>query len=319
MKRAIRPEDGIIVYLIALGLFEIVGLILSFAVKTRGDAYLFVAYAVPQVFYVATTAVYFSVRKISFSPLPARSDVKPLHYLFAAIVGLGLFFFALLPNHGFSELFRMLGRPLKVTVPSLDTPVNIVFGVLVICLLPAVGEELVFRKVFCDAFTAYGKIPAILLSGVLFGLGHFNLAQTLHQIALGIVLAYIYVKTKNVTLTSVIHFGNNFLALFMTKFTGDAPWENWVVLGVCCAVGAVLLAGGLAYFALKTPRLPTKGRWVLAQEKKTESSETEIVAIYTDGKKFVPTTTETREKPSLYFWIFFGTIALFWLLTAIVG
>ena len=320
MKRAIRPEDGIIVYLIALGLYQIVGMIVNVAVKDKGDAYIFIAYALPQIFYVATAAVYFAVRKISFSPLPARGDVKAIHYVFASVVGLGLFFFALLPNHGWTELFRILGRPLSVTVPKMDTPVNIVFGVLVICLLPAVGEELIFRKVFCDAFAPYGKIPAILFSGVLFGLGHFNLAQTLHQIVLGVVLSYIYVKTKNVTLTSVIHFGNNFLALFTTKFTGEEPWTNWIVLGVCCAVGAVLLAGGLTYFVLKTPRLPTKGKWVSAREKSAqESSETEIVAIYTDGEKFVPTVTEVREKPSLYFWVFFGTIALFWLIAAIVG
>lgn len=317
MKRALRPEDAIIVYAIAFVLSRLIVLILSLVVP-KGDAYIFVSYAVPQVFYIATTAVYLFVTKVSFSPLPNREDVKILHYIFALIVGTGLFFFALLPNHGIGLLFAKLGRTLTVVVPTLDSPVNIFFGVLVICILPAIGEELVFRKLFCDAFAPYGKIPTILLAGVLFGLTHYNLAQTVHQIALGIVLSYLYVKTRNVTLTSMIHFGNNFLALFMTQFTGEAPWSNLTVLGVCFAVGAVALAGGLLYFFLKTPRLPLKGKWVGAMQKE-ESEETEIVAIYTDGKRFSPVKTEVRTKPSVYVIVYFIAVALFWLIAAIVG
>ncbi|MBR1748039.1 MAG: CPBP family intramembrane metalloprotease [Clostridia bacterium] len=321
-KRAIRPEDAVLVYLIGLGLYQITGVILSLAFKQKGDAYLFLAYAMPQIFYIATAAVYFPLLKVRLSVLPAREDVKICHYLFAAITGLGLFFFALLPNHGVTELFAKLGRTLTVNVPSLDTPGNIVLGVLILCVLPAIGEELVFRKVFCDGFSAYGKIPAILLSGVLFGLGHFNLAQTVHQIALGIVLSYLYVKTKNVTLTSLIHFGNNFLALFMTKITGEARWKDLTVLGVCFAVGAVLLVGGLLYFYFRTPKLPRKGKWVGKSDRETEeSSDTEIVAIYSDGERIEASapTVERRQKPSLYVVVFFCAVAVFWLIAAIFG
>ena len=104
----------------------------------------------------------------------------------------------------------------------------------------------------------------------------------------------------------------------MTKFTGEEPWTNLVVLGVSCAIGAVLLVGGLLYFFFKTPRIPLKGKWTSAKEKE-ESSETEIVAIFTDGEKFEPVRTEVREKPSVHAIVFFAVVGVFWLITAIVG
>lgn len=44
----------------------------------------------------------------------------------------------------------------------------------------------------------------------------------------------------------IAHFINNFLALFLERWTeGVANWTNPVVLGVALAIGAILLATGL--------------------------------------------------------------------------
>ena len=91
-----------------------------------------------------------------------------------------------------------------------------------------------------------------------------------------------------------------------------------LLVGAPFAIGALLMVGGLLYFFFKTPRIPLKGKWI-TQGEKTESSETEIVAIYTDGERFEPVTTELRKKPSVYAIIFFAIVAVFWLIAAIVG
>lgn len=312
-KRAIRPEDAVIVYFISLGIYQVIGFILSAVFKTQNNVYIFLAYAIPQIVYITVTFLYFYIAKVSFNPLPEKSRIKPMHYPFAIVVALGLFFFALLPVTGVQILFALLGKTPSVLVPDLSKPVSCVFAAVIMCLLPAVGEELVFRKVFCDAFLSYGKVAAILLSGVIFGLGHLSLAQTVHQIFLGWILAFIYVKTKNVTLTAVIHFINNFLALFLPRFTGEEIWNNYTVLGICCAVGAVVLAGGIIYFIFKTPRL---------RKKTASSSDAVITAIYTEEGKIELTTDEEepeRQKPSIFVIAFFVILTGLWILSAVLS
>lgn len=258
MKRSLRAEDSVITFLLGFVIYQIIGFVLVATMNTESDAYIFLAYAVPQIAYIATILVYVKVCKVEFRLLPQKEDVKPLHYPIVIAIALGLFFFALLPNYGVQRLFALMGKSPTVTLPDLTKPLNIVLGVFVICLLPAIGEELLFRKVFIDGFKRYGAVEAVILSGVLFGLSHLNLAQTVHQIFLGCLLSYIYLKTKNITLTAVIHFINNFLALYLTLFTGDEPWNNLTVLGISFAVGLVILALGLIYIIKKTPKIEKK-------------------------------------------------------------
>ncbi len=105
---------------------------------------------------------------------------------------------------------------------------------------------MMFRKTFCEGMEGNNEWVIIVLGGLFFSLSHLNLAQTVHQFFLGCVLCFLYVRTKNITLTMIAHFINNFLALFLERWTeGVANWTNPVVLGVALAIGAILLATGL--------------------------------------------------------------------------
>lgn len=256
--RAIRPEDPVIIYLVSLLLYAVGGFIIGSAFPDGGDAYVFLAYALPQVCYIAVTFIYMRARKVSFRLLPPAAEIKVSHYVIAVAMGLGLFFFALLPNYGLQLLFELAGKNPTVTVPDLTKPLNIVLAVVIICVLPAVGEELVFRKSFCDGFASYGNAAAIILSGLIFGLSHLSLAQTVHQVFLGCVLSYLYIKTRNVTLTGLIHLLNNVLALFLPGITGAEIWNNITVLGISCAAGAAAFALSVVFLVRRAPRVELK-------------------------------------------------------------
>lgn len=258
MKKAIRPEDPVIIYLISLALCQLAALALAKIFPDGGDGFVFASYAAPQVFYIGVTAAYMGIGRVRFSLLPAREGVRGAHYAVAAAMGIGLFFFALLPNFGLQKLFAMMDKAPTVTVPDLSSAGGCIAALFCMCLLPSVGEELLFRKAFCDGFASYGEVTAILLSGFLFGISHLNLAQTLHQVFLGCVLAYLYLKTGNVTLTALIHFINNALALFLTRITGEGMWNNIVILAVSTAAGLVVLSLCAWYLMKRTPRLSIK-------------------------------------------------------------
>ena len=77
--------------------------------------------------------------------------------------------------------------------------------------LAPVFEELVFRKVLVDRVLPFGEWPAILFSGITFGLFHGNLTQFFYAALLGMILAYVYIRTGNILYTMGIHACINFL------------------------------------------------------------------------------------------------------------
>ncbi len=80
---------------------------------------------------------------------------------------------------------------------------------MVICA--PVMEEYVFRKLIVDRTVRYGQGTAVLLSGLMFGLFHGNLNQFVYAFVLGMLLAYLYVKTGNLKITIAIHMMINFM------------------------------------------------------------------------------------------------------------
>lgn len=255
-RRRIRPEDGVIVYLISFLLMQLMSLALS---GTEGDLKTYLSYLIPQVCYIGVSAVYLIATRTEFRFLPRRENLKAWHYGLAVTAALGIFFFALLPNYGLQILFEKIGKTATVTVPALDEAKDYVLCLIMLCILPSIGEELVFRKIFCDGFSAYGGRIAVAMSGVLFGLSHLNLAQTVHQVFLGCLLAYLYMKTSNITLTVLIHFINNFLALFLTSITGAEMWNNITTLAISCVIGLALLVSSVAFFFKKEAPLSGSG------------------------------------------------------------
>lgn len=83
--------------------------------------------------------------------------------------------------------------------------------VLAFVVLAPVFEELVFRKVLVDRVLPFGEWPAILFSGITFGLFHGNLTQFFYAALLGMLLAYVYIRTGNILYTMGIHACINFL------------------------------------------------------------------------------------------------------------
>jgi membrane protease YdiL (CAAX protease family) len=117
------------------------------------------------------------------------------------------------------DFFKLFGynEPI-VTVASvgLDSPVGYVVMIVTACLLPAVIEELLFRGIILKGLTQYGKVAAILISALMFMVFHFSAEQTVHQFAMGVVLAAIMLKTGNIVYCMVLHFVNNFFIITYT-------------------------------------------------------------------------------------------------------
>ncbi len=244
----------IFIYCIAFVAASILSLIISSTVDNSTNLYVFLLYLIPQFCYIATTAVIYYIKKFDFRIISTPS-VNPKNYIFTVIIALGMFLIAVLPNYGIQLLFNKIGTTATVTIPTFTTFSDYFFAILLICILPPIGEELIFRKVLCDSLEGIDQWKIILLSGAFFSLTHYNLAQTFHQFITGCIFAYIYLKTRNLTLPILAHIINNILALFITRITGEGIWNNIITLIISFGIGLILLTISLTLLKKHNPPL----------------------------------------------------------------
>ncbi len=94
-----------------------------------------------------------------------------------------------------------------------NTPMYLIFIFTVI--LAPIFEELLYRKLVIDRLSVYGDKCAIIFSAVAFGLFHGNLYQFFYAAIIGLVLGYVYTRTRNVKDTIILHMLLNFTGSVM--------------------------------------------------------------------------------------------------------
>ncbi|MDD2376046.1 MAG: CPBP family glutamic-type intramembrane protease [Clostridia bacterium] len=90
--------------------------------------------------------------------------------------------------------------------------IGITLFIIQIAILPAIFEELLFRKAMLTVLSKYGNLVSILITSTCFALMHQNITQGVFAFFMGIILGFITIKTKSVIPAIIIHFLNNFTA-----------------------------------------------------------------------------------------------------------
>lgn len=105
-----------------------------------------------------------------------------------------------------------------------DSP--LIISVISTALIPAVCEEMFFRGALFSQFKNISLKSACLLTGVLFGIAHFDAQQFLYAFAMGALMCYVVYKTNSIIPTIVVHFTINFSQLIFSRFTTDTEFTE---------------------------------------------------------------------------------------------
>ena len=95
---------------------------------------------------------------------------------------------------------------------------DLVINILIIAIIPALGEELLFRGVLQQLFAKWtGRIHlSIFVSAFLFSAIHFQFYGFLPRFILGLILGYMFYWSGSLWLPILAHFTNNALAVFFS-------------------------------------------------------------------------------------------------------
>ena len=94
------------------------------------------------------------------------------------------------------------------------TPLQILYVILAYALLPALGEELIFRSILCAEYEKKSVPVAITVSALFFAMLHFSFPHFLTYLFLGLLLALSMYATRSALTPILLHFGYNLFCLF---------------------------------------------------------------------------------------------------------
>ena len=145
---------------------------------------------------------------------------------------------------------------------KVETVGGLLFNLLIIALIPAIGEELTFRGILQQSLTRSMKNPhvAIILSAAIFSFIHFQFYGFLPRMFLGILLGYMFYVSGSIWTSITMHFVNNGTAVVLyylnNKETINIDADHfgetqsvWILFG-----SALLTSGLIAWCWIKEKR-----------------------------------------------------------------
>ncbi|MEP5614107.1 MAG: CPBP family intramembrane glutamic endopeptidase [Cyclobacteriaceae bacterium] len=158
------------------------------------------------------------------------------------------------PDSNFEDWAKQSEEQLKVLtehVVNFTSLTHFIVAFIVVGIIPAIGEELLFRGLIQNFLTkAFSNHHlGIWISGFAFAAIHMQFYGLAPRMLLGVVFGYLYYWSGNLTVAMIAHLINNGLALFLLymstldvievspeQMESSAPWPIVVVFGVVCVI-----------------------------------------------------------------------------------
>lgn len=138
-------------------------------------------------------------------------------------------------------LLEFVDPPSVSSVGVFDGVLGFAFSIVMYAVLPAITEELFSRGVIMR-LGGFG-MKAALLSGVIFGLCHFNPYKLVYTVGSGIVLSLIYLYSNDIKLSVYLHLAVNSTVLLLSYLAMAVPAGVYVAIE--CIVWLVVLGIGV--------------------------------------------------------------------------
>ncbi|MBD5542258.1 MAG: CPBP family intramembrane metalloprotease [Lachnospiraceae bacterium] len=174
--------------------------------------------AIQQAIILLCPLVYAWYIKADWKKLFSVQPPKPLQLLGAVFMGIGAFVGALLIGALLMPVFPDSAEGLT-QLDDMLTGVPVYLLVLVVALLPAIGEELLFRGFVMGTLKNKCKpVVTVLVTTLIFAAYHMSLIKmfTIGIVGLGLTLAAY--KTGSIAASMCVHFMNNLLSVLISAY-----------------------------------------------------------------------------------------------------
>ncbi|MDD5854422.1 MAG: ABC transporter permease subunit [Lachnospiraceae bacterium] len=213
MKEKQMPGYGDLILLLCIVL------LLIFYVGTFAQLkFGFFGVAVQQLIILLCPLVYAWYIKVDKKQLFSAQIIKPLQLAGSVMIGIAAFVGALILGALLMPIFPESAKGLTQLDDMLvNQPVYLL--VLVVALMPAIGEELLFRGFVMGTLKKRCRpVVAIGVTTLIFAAYHMSLIKMFTIGIVGLGLTLVTYKTGSIAASMCVHFMNNLLSVLITKY-----------------------------------------------------------------------------------------------------
>lgn len=141
---------------------------------------------------------------------------------------------------------------------------GMLLNILVLALVPAAGEELLFRGIFQQIFQKWLRsgIVAVVVTAILFATLHFQFYGFIPRLILGIIFGLLFLWSRSVWLPFIAHLINNSVPVVLSYYYG---WDkingnvgDYIPSGVTSVIIMIVMPVALIYIIRD---YYVQGRW----------------------------------------------------------
>lgn len=213
-------QIGLIMFLgalIAIGLQYLASMIVAHIPALSNNVNFTFIFTMLPMYVISFPIIFALLKRIPVQISGEKKIMKPSHFFMAFLICYAMMYVS---NFAGSIITTVINLITRNTNPNslLDLTVQLHPAVIFLIMVIAapIMEELLFRKFLIDRTAGYGDGISIFLSGLMFGLFHGNLNQFIYAFALGAFFGFIYIKTRNLLYTIILHMIINFLGGFVS-------------------------------------------------------------------------------------------------------
>ena len=200
---------------------------------------------------------------------PQGTSILIILLLFFAITVLNDWFAAINAQLDLSFISKELQEEIYYNQAIRDKSISSFIGstwksfglnIFLLAIIPAIGEELVFRGVLQNLMAkASQKIHlSVWFTAFIFAFIHFQYMDFLPRFFLGAAFGYVVLLTGKIWYSMILHFLNNALAIFILfgirkGFINESSW--WINFGAVHLIIALLIGGFAIYTLSKNSKI----------------------------------------------------------------
>jgi membrane protease YdiL (CAAX protease family) len=255
-----NPLDSSLAYLMFLVLFLILphffNLLIKLLISTGiNDIYFLMCLSAifSQSIIIGIVLIYSKITKINpYNGGGFRQQKNTISALMSVILIIGMLILFIPVTENFVEsIYRLGGSSSNYNLNG-----NGIFALLYILVLstvlPAICEELLFRGIILKGLLPYGKTFAIVMSSLMFALGHGSFSQLLYQFLVGLAIGTVVVMSKNIKIGMIMHFTNNLFAsiyaILLESSKNISSKASYLSMAFFIAIGTVCFVAAIIYF-----------------------------------------------------------------------
>lgn len=129
-------------------------------------------------------------------------------------------------NIPINYLIYCAGGEIGGNIPDINSVPLLIAGIFVMCLIPAVFEEVLFRGVVFNYFRQYGTKAAIIISAILFAVMHLDFSNFSGTFVLGIICGIMVKHTNRLIYPMITHFCLNLVSVISTYISNFEVIHN---------------------------------------------------------------------------------------------